>query len=109
MPVYNAAAGVTIGLASTVIVGANAGRTAIYLYNDSPIELIYLSLDGSTVIGTPGTPGGSAHVGRGIRLNPNGDSWWSVSTAEGQCYQGAISGIVSGETAGLAVITFAEF
>lgn len=73
-----ASSAATVGTSSVQIVAANAGRHQLYIYNDSSLNIVYLSL------------GGTAIVGQGARVNPNGDYFQTTT------YAGAISAIATG-------------
>ena len=67
----------TLVVASNVSDNTHAGRSQVWIYNNSLTEILYLSY------------GSPAVVGSGIRVNPNG----AYHTT--QVYQGAIYGITS--------------
>jgi hypothetical protein len=69
---------VTVGTSSVQVAASSPGRQEIYIYNDSGINIVYLSL------------GGTAVVGQGPRINPGGDFFHNNS------YTGAISAIATG-------------
>lgn len=67
------------GVATGVILAANASRLYALFVNDSD-TVVYLNLGGAAVVNT------------GIRLNANGGSY-EISRKQGNLYLGAINGI----------------
>ena len=80
----------TAGVASGVILAANANRLYALFVNDSDTP-VYLAL------------GGAAAINTGIRLNANGGSY-EMSSALGNLYTGAVNGI-SGVAGKVVLVT----
>jgi hypothetical protein len=78
-------AAATVGTSSGQIVAANASRQELYIYNNHATNIVYLSL------------GGTAVVGQGARINPNGDYFYTTS------YTGAVSAIATGASTGVGI------
>ena len=75
----------TVGTSSGQIVAANSSRQELYIYNNHATNVVYLSL------------GGTAAVGQGARINPNGDYFYTAS------YTGAVSAIATGASTGVSI------
>lgn len=74
-------------------------RTGLWIWTAWSDEIAYLSLTGS---GT--TPAPAVH--KGIRINPNGDVWWTTGP---NVYQGAIYATCSQIGDQGQILTFVEF
>jgi hypothetical protein len=75
----------SVGTSSSQILAANANRKEFYIYNDHATNIVYLSL------------GGTAVVGQGPRINPNGDYFFNTT------YTGAISAISTGASTNVTI------
>lgn len=80
----DAGSSVLVGTASTEVVDRNQNRIEVTLCNDSS-AVIYLSL------------GRTAEVGKGIRINPNGGSFFTMN------YLGPINAVATEADANLTV------
>lgn len=74
----NPNSGVAVGTSSTRVVDPNSNRVQVWVYNNDPVNVAYLSY------------GGTAALNTGIRLNPNGGSHTT------QLYKGAINAVAAG-------------
>lgn len=77
-------AGITVTTTSTLLLAANANRKYALIQNDGPVA-VYINLAGTAI------------VGRGIRLAPNGGAY-EMSALWGNLSIGNINGIVASGT-----------
>jgi len=75
---------VTVGTSSTTILNSDVNRVKVWLSNDSPTQIIYVTI-GSTAV-----------VGQGVRLNPNGGKWETSSTGAINAISTASGGTIVG-------------
>ncbi len=83
--------GISVGVASTQVLRANASRKKALFINDSD-TIIYLS------------KGSIAYLNGGIRLNANGGSWEEAPDTLGYLYTGVYFAISSAAAKNLLVI-----